>query len=396
MKSKLVAIAFVVVFAFLSCSDKRYAGIMEKNERMDITEQTILLELNIEDDNELTLSELIKDVSYLELENNRESFMYPLKNVKMVDSLIYVQDIENQLKCFDLRGNFVRNTYRIGNGPGEIVKLYDFDVDRQFLYLLDGARSALSRYTHDGSYVDSRSLPFRAIRFKRVYNGMYMFELAPYTLENDEESYLIAVTDTSFSIKNKYFTERELKVTRTPYFENSISSVYFAPLFRRGIYKLEHDSLFLKYYLDFKTPYYEPSKDVAGDLEAKNNKIFYTYDNPFHTERFLIQNFATSKDMRGLLLLDLKTGESSFIRKIVNDMDNVYDFDFIHTKYYDVDKDLFIANSNFYYREWHSEEVVGRVEKHLVDSVANILIKNGTEEQNPILMFYRLQHNCLK
>lgn len=381
---------------FLSCSDKRYAGIMEKNERMDITEQTILLELNIEDDNAVNLSNLIKDVSYLELENNRESFMYPLKNVKMVDSLIYVQDIENQLKCFDLRGNFVRNTYRIGNGPGEIVKLYDFDVDRQFLYLLDGARSALSRYTHEGSFVDSRSLPFRAIRFKRVYNGMYMFELAPYTLENDEESYLIAVTDTSFSIKNKYFTGRELKVTRTPYFENSISSVYFAPLFRRGIYKLEHDSLFLKYYLDFKTPYYEPSKDVAGDLEAKNNKIFYTYDNPFHTGRFLIQSFATSKDMRGLLLLDLKTGESSFIRKIVNDMDNVYDFDFIHTKYYDEDKDLFIANSNFYYREWHSEEVIGRVEKHLVDSVANILIKNGTEEQNPILMFYRLQHNCLK
>ena len=81
MKSKLVAIAFVVVFAFLSCSDKRYEGIMEKNERMDITEQTILLDLNIEDDNELTLSELIKDVFYLELENNRESFINsPLKN----------------------------------------------------------------------------------------------------------------------------------------------------------------------------------------------------------------------------------------------------------------------------------------------------------------------------
>ena len=385
-------------FSYLlpSCSDKRYAGIMEENERMDITGQTILLDLSTEDDKTVNLSSLIKDVSYLELENSEESFMYSLKNVKMVDSLIYVQDVENQLKCFDLQGRFVRNTYSIGNGPGEIVKLYDFDIDMQFLYLLDGARSSLLRYTHDGCFVDSRSLPFRAIRFKRSYNGMYMFELAPYTLENDEESCLIAITDTSFSIKNKYFTERELKVTRTPYFENSIESAYFAPLFRRGIYKLEHDSLFLQYYLDFKTPYYEPSKDVAGNLEAKNNKIFYTYDNPFHTKRFLIQNFVTSKDVRGLLLLDLKTGVSSFIRKIINDMDNVYEFDFIHTKYYDVEKDLFIANANFYYREWHSDEEIERVEKHLIDSVANVLIKDGTEEQNPILMFYRLRYDCLK
>ena len=274
-------IKFFCLLSFLhllpSCSDKRYAGIMEENERMDITGQTILLDLSTEDDKTVNLSSLIKDVSYLELENSEESFMYSLKNVKMVDSLIYVQDVENQLKCFDLQGRFVRNTYSIGNGPGEIVKLYDFDIDMQFLYLLDGARSSLLRYTHDGCFVDSRSLPFRAIRFKRSYNGMYMFELAPYTLENDEESCLIAITDTSFSIKNKYFTERELKVTRTPYFENSIESAYFAPLFRRGIYKLEHDSLFLQYYLDFKTPYYEHSKDVAGDLEAKNNKIFYTH-----------------------------------------------------------------------------------------------------------------------
>ena len=67
-----------------------------------------------------------------------------------------------------------------------------------------------------------------------------------------------------------------------------------------------------------------------------------------------------------------------------------------YVKYYDVEKDLFIANANFYYREWHSDEEIERVEKHLIDSVANVLIKDGTEEQNPILMFYRLRYDCLK
>ena len=67
-----------------------------------------------------------------------------------------------------------------------------------------------------------------------------------------------------------------------------------------------------------------------------------------------------------------------------------------YVKYYDVEKDLFIANANFYYREWHSDEEIERVEKHLIDSVDNVLIKDGTEEQNPILMFYRLRYDCLK
>lgn len=386
-----------ICFALYACSEVRYAESVEENERENITSNTVVVDMKaIEYENIVLLSDIIKDVKYLNLEDTEESSLFPIKNIKVMDSLIYIQDIENQLKCFDIQGKFQRNTYKKGNGPDEVVKLYDYDVDDDYLYILDGALSAVLIYTHDGNFVKREKLPFRAIRLKRLENGHYLFELSPYTLDNNNESYSIALTDSSFQLKNKYIERTKIDITRTPYFENHANSVYFAPIFRRGIYKINGDSLYMKFYLNFDTPYYEQSEDFDANTEALSNEIFYTYENPIHTNKYLLQKFTTSKSLSGLFVMDLDTENSIFVRNIKNDMDNIYNFDFIHTKYYDQKKNLFVGIPDVYYREYHSDNEIEEALKHLSDSVASVLIKDGIEEKNQVLMFYQLQDDIIE
>lgn len=393
MKTKILFVLSIIFYS--SCSNPtRFAESIEKQERQEISDSTIVITIEKHVVDKFPLSKLVRDVSYLELETSDSSFLYLPRNIKMTDSLIYISDIEEQLKCFDMNGKFIRDSYTKGNGPQEIVRLYDFDVDRDYLYLLDGSRSTILRYTHNGEFVDKQNLPLKATRFKHLSTGGYIFELAPFGLNEGKEYSLIAITDSKFNILNKYFKQDIDKVspiTRTPYFENRDNSTFFAPINNRSIYQLQGDSLSMKYYLDFNTPYYEPSREINGIQEAKEKQIYYTYDNPLHSNNYLLQAFATSVDTKGLLVINQSNNKTMFIKEIENDMDNMISFDFRSTKFYDTKKDLFVGFSDSYDVHSDTEEDVNKAKSHLSDSISSILIRKEKEEINPILIFYRLQ-----
>lgn len=393
---------FLVVIVFVSCSNgNRVVGDVEKRELESMTDSTVIVNMEACMVGRKNLSEIICDVSYLELEATEGSYLTIPVNIKLTDSLIYVLDLDGHLRCFDRKGRFLHNGYKKGKGRSEVINLYDFDVDEDYLYLLDGARSAILKYTHDGRFVDLYQLSFRAIRFKQMYNGWYMFALAPFTLTDKEESYNVVLTDSSFAVKKKYFAslsiEKSVPVSRTPYFENSANAVYFAPIYQRGVYQLEDSVLLMKYYFKFNTPYFEPSKKVKGYEDAQEKGILYTYENPIHSNDYLVQNFYTSKDVKGLFFYDLHKDKSLFVKEIVNDMDNVLRFNFDLTKFYDVHHNMFIGLTDVYFKGAHAEEEIEKGTSHLSDAAKSILVrKEGDEGINPILMFYRFRKDIIE
>ena len=404
IKSFMMKFAYFLLSSFVvvACQySHRLAEEVEKQELAYKSDSTITIDMEECVVAQKRLSELISDVSYLEVEATEGSYLTLPINIKMVDSLIYVLDLDEHLRCFDRTGKFIRDGYRKGRGHGEVISLYDFDVDERFVYLLDGAKSAIVKYAHDGRFVESFQLPFRAIRFKRMYNGLYLFALAPFTLADEEESHEVVLTDSCFNIVGRYFTalgyEQSLPMVRTPYFENSAHAAFFAPVYKRGVYQLKDSVLFMKYYLDFKKPYFEPSRKVKGELEAKEKGLFYTYWNPIHTQDYLVQNFYTSENAKGLFVMDLHHNRPMFIKEVVNDMDNVVRFNFDFTKFYDVRQDLFASVTDVYFKGIHTEEEIEEGTSHLSDSVRSILVRaKGEEGINPILMFYRLKKDIVK
>lgn len=153
----------------------------------------------------------------------------------------------------------------------------------------------------------------------------------------------------------------------------------------------------MKYYLNFGTPYFEPSRNVNGEQEAQEKGILYTYGNPIHANDYLIQNFYTSREVKGLFLYDIQKDESLFIKEVINDMDNVIRFNFDLTKFYDVHQNLFVGLTDVYFKGSHTEEEIKEGTSHLSDDVKSVLVRNeGEEGINPILMFYRLRKDIIK
>lgn len=390
---KYSVIVTAISLSISACSSDRLSGLSEELERAAINDSTAVFDMEACSISEMKLSDLICDVSYVELETTEDSYLSVPTDIKATDSLLYVQDIDGHLRVFNRNGKFMRNGYMKGKGNREVIRLYDFDVDSKHLYLLDGSKSEMLVFTHDGRFVDGHKLPFRASRFKKQENGLFFFELAPYTLGNNDETYEIGVTDSCFNTVGTYFTafgrQKSMGATRTPYFENSDNAAYFAPLFRRGIYEWADTAFRMKYYLDFKSPYYEQSRDVDGQAYAISHDTYFTYTHPFHTDKYLIQTFFTSKKAHGLLLIDMENKEPLFIKDIVNDRDDVIRFRFDLTKWYDVCQDKFIAISDTYFQGVHSDEEIAEATSHLSDKAKRILVRPKKENGiNPILMLY--------
>ena len=105
----------------------------EADERAAICDSTVVIHIDRCTINEIPLSKLVQSVAYVELETNDSSLLYTPTNIKLTDSLIYVYDIMEQLKRFDRKGHYLGNAYQRGEGPEELINLYDFDVDEDDL-----------------------------------------------------------------------------------------------------------------------------------------------------------------------------------------------------------------------------------------------------------------------
>ena len=390
-----IAAFLVTISCQTACTtQERLAAQTEANERAAIGDSTVIIDIDQCTVNEIALSKLVQSVAYVELETNDSSLLYTPTNIKLTDSLIYVYDVMQQLKRFDRKGHYLGNAYRRGEGPEELINLYDFDVDEKYLYLLEGNRSILFIFTHQGVLAARHQLPFRAVRFKHLSNGEYLFRLAPFTLkEKDEEQALLVRTDKDFRAIANYFTqEHEAEGTslRTPFFENTASSYYFAPLYKRSIYALEGQDFYMKYYLDFGTPYYETSKDVDGMSEAKEQGIFFTYNNPIHNDAYLFQPFATSQEQQGLLIIDRSNNKALFARRIENDRNDVLDFNILSSCLtYDEVTGSFVGIASYYYENVFKPEDLQQIKEFLPDSLESVLLRKEKEEVNPILLFYK-------
>lgn len=392
---KRISLIHTIIFTELllaSCTDGRLAKSVESAERRDISDKTVVLDMEKNVVDSFSLSKFITDIRYVQLETPSEACLTVPMNIKIANEIIYVSDLDEHLFCFDKDGKFLRKAFRNGKGHGEVLRMYDFDVDDSLLYVLDGTRSSILTYRHDGTFVKDKTLPFRAISFARQENG-YIFQLAPYGMDGNDNENIIAVTDNVFSLiytSFNYNLKKSSPAKRTPYFTNGNNPFLYAPIYGRSIYAIDEKGIYMKYYLSFQSPYYEQNKQLDGAKEAAEQKIYYSYDNPLQCGEYIIQNFVTSKECKGVLLIDKKTDNYVFIKNFIQDSDRVFDFNIGITKYYDKNKNELVGFADTYYKEVHKNDI-DKIKKTMTDSISSILIKeNEAFSENPLIIFYRI------
>ena len=103
-----------------------------------------------------------------------------------------------------------------------------------------------------------------------------------------------------------------------------------------------------------------------------------------------MQNFTTSTNCRGTLLLNLNDHRFFFVRHFLQDSPYVYNFLFSDTKFYNAASKEFVAIGETYYSGEHDDDIK-RIKASLKESAAKCIIKESEAfSENPVLILYKL------
>lgn len=189
MKNSIIVLSAVVLgsaFTFFSCSEN------EKERGGKV------LRVNIEQKDDI-FEDAIEFVDFLPLKEPVLTFSVINKMI-IHDGKIFIFDRigQNVLLSFDMQGNFITNYSSKGKSKSEYIRLFDFDVDDNYVYLYDRIKKQMLFYTHEGHFVKNVPTNFYADAFKVLKGGNYLFSLGE---DNDEK---LCITDSMFKIKKVY------------------------------------------------------------------------------------------------------------------------------------------------------------------------------------------------
>lgn len=388
---------FIIVTSICSCNSK--TALNEERiqfEKSMITDSTVIVDVMSNTHEGYPLSRLIDSVRYVSLEFSDEALVGIMRKVKVINGLIYVWDLDSGLvKCFDNKGKFIRTVYQKGGGPEEVAHPIDFDVDENYVYVLDGAKIAIQVFNHKGEYVEKREMSFRAQEFKALPDKQFLWQLAPYGIGNEDNYDLVALSDSTLNIRQRYLKFIDglwMAVT----FENQQDFKYLFQMYGRSVYEKRDSTIFMKYYLDFGSKYFNAEKDVDGFKDAIERGIYFATRAPLHNDQYLLHSYDAGLRRSGTLLLRLKDNKSMFIKDPEQDRDDVYYFLFGQTLGYDCKSNEFYRLSNYIdlasITSDNKDEVVKKWREEIPKEVQPYIIPEDAEKQvNQILMFYKLR-----
>ena len=93
-----------------------------------------------------------------------------------------------------MEGNFISNIGNKGKGPGEYIKLHDFDVKGNLVYLNDVSGHNILIYNTDNEFIKSCKLPFPIYNLKKLDDGYLLYLLKDKSLNK------VVLTDNKFKI----------------------------------------------------------------------------------------------------------------------------------------------------------------------------------------------------
>ncbi len=194
MRYNILYISFIFI-SFFSCNSP---STHTKSLASPITYQW-----NLESKN--ALSSLIKNVKYIPLEITSESLFKDIDKFIKLNNKYFLFDCfgKNQVIVFDSCGKFLFNVGRKGHGPGEYLRIRNFAVDSQYIYLLNNDQHTLMIYDQNGKYIKDKKLSFIAFDLATCQNGHFLFSWHQNIGgTNNKELYKILITDPDLNIQH--------------------------------------------------------------------------------------------------------------------------------------------------------------------------------------------------
>lgn len=141
----------------------------------------VILNVNESQENFSSLSNQLSIKDMIVLKESEDIMFADLDKIIENQGMYYVLDSfgAKTLVSFDSEGNAYAKYGKIGKGPGEYVRPWDFDIYNSQVYILDSNAKKILRFASNGDFIDEKQIPFPAKGFKILKDGKMMFSLLP-------------------------------------------------------------------------------------------------------------------------------------------------------------------------------------------------------------------------
>jgi hypothetical protein len=342
------------------------------------------------------MNALIEDLKLIFLETTDDSLLDGIYNVLVTDSAIFVHDSfkGGGIVIFTSDGKFVKRISN-GQGPGELIRLYCIAFDSKNKELIAFQHSMLLFFSQKGEYLRSQRLPFGFYNFC-VTNSGYIFK----TLGHQANEHL-----DMFDNNTVYVTDKEFKLKYAALTTDDYGNVLGGYNY---LYPIGDTVMITQRYCDTIYQFIDNTQNVKAkyviDYHKKRlpNKYLYpssyyefeqvTQENDYY---FFIGEYIETKNNQAFFLQNEQIGKTVIYRD--KSSGNLIggtnaEFNIKETPPIGFPKAVY----NDYYIEYFlppdsaSKSIMRN--SSMISEEDQIKLQNTKDDDNQILVFYKLKH----
>ncbi len=195
--AKVLLMFFLAAFA-LSCENKN----MDESTTISIGDRK---------KKDLVIDDLFTLKRIIPLATSDSTLIINIAKVYMHnESIIFFDNFSSEIFHYDTAGMLKRKIAKLGQGPGEYLRISDIivDFDENLCYVLDGMDSKkVIKYNLDGDLISEYRLGFGAASFYKINQNSFAFYCGNASSAVDDERYFhnLIYTDSLFQVKASTF-----------------------------------------------------------------------------------------------------------------------------------------------------------------------------------------------
>ena len=122
----------------------------------------------------LNPADIVEVSHYLPLETNAEAMMGPIWGIQFHDRYIFLRDDSRKvIFIFDQAGKFIRQIRHDGNGPGEYYRIMAYTVHEGKILIYDDVKKKTHIYSHEDKWLGSNDMAIMFNTFEVLPDGSY-------------------------------------------------------------------------------------------------------------------------------------------------------------------------------------------------------------------------------
>ena len=392
MKIYCLWLAYLYCICFFSCKE------LHKESSLPLeTAESKMLELDIDlDKNTLPFDSLMDFVSFVKLETTEDNLIGGISQILFVNNKIIVVDfdVSKTITVYDESGKFLNKIGKLGQGPEEYAYLGHVILtpDKSTVVVVDMGSGNLKYFGLDGNFIKSVKFPFWFSRCEFINDNIIAGHYSGGNMvQKNNVSYKpqLVITDLKGNILSSgfqsFYSKNFASTTFMPLlkFDNE---VIYCPPFSDTIYHVSEKGLCPLYHLNIQ----RASPIIIDNNTTDNSWEEYKENNPFFNGEII--------ELKDVTMINISERYKNWSRFIIysKKQDKIFGctgtlsnpffriFSVPKARYKDdmivVDERAsnIIANRNIFYQ-------LG--EKNIVDK----LFKDLTEDNNPVLFFYKIK-----